>query len=150
MRTERPHLNGKVHRDGGCMPSGRREPFENGVFGGDLVEMERLRIEFGCEPLDILCGDRHFAALEAHAKFQIIEPLDHCAPVTSRRTSDDHPRFNSLKKSLPLSSMIMKAGKPPPSMPQIPSMPISEYPPPSPFLMQCSASFAPPPPIEPR
>jgi hypothetical protein len=34
-----------------------------------------------------------------------------------------HPKFNSLKKSLPLSSMMMKAGKSSTSMRQIASMP---------------------------
>ncbi len=38
-----------------------------------------------------------------------------------------HPKFNSLKKSLPLSSMTMKAGKSTTSMRQIASMPSSGY-----------------------
>src|ERR1700704_1510884 len=38
-----------------------------------------------------------------------------------------HPRFSSLKKSLPLSSMMMKAGKSSTSMRQIASMPSSGY-----------------------
>ena len=61
-----------------------------------------------------------------------------------------HPRFNSLKKSLPLSSMMMKAGKSSTSMRQIASMPSSGYSTTSTFLMQCSARFAAAPPIEPR
>src|SRR5690242_9331559 len=61
-----------------------------------------------------------------------------------------HPRFSSLKKSLPLSSMMMKAGKSTTSMRQIASMPSSGYSTTSTFLMQCSARFAAAPPIEPR
>src|SRR5262249_22735673 len=53
-----------------------------------------------------------------------------------------HPRFRSLKKSLPLSSMTMKAGKSTTSMRQIASMPSSGYSMHSTFLMQCSARFA--------
>lgn len=61
-----------------------------------------------------------------------------------------HPRFNSLKKSLPLSSMMMNAGKSTTSIRQIASMPSSGYSTTSTFLMQCSARFAAAPPIEPR
>src|SRR5712691_6419555 len=61
-----------------------------------------------------------------------------------------HPKFNSLKKSLPLSSMTMKAGKFSTSMRQIASMPSSGYSTTSTFLMQCSARFAAAPPIEAR
>ena len=61
-----------------------------------------------------------------------------------------HPRFNSLKKSLPLSSMMMNAGKSSTSMRQIASMPSSGYSTTSTFLMQCSARLAAAPPIEPR
>ena len=60
------------------------------------------------------------------------------------------PRFNSLKKSLPLSSTTMKAGKSTTSIRQIASMPSSGYSTVSTFLMQCSARFAATPPIEPR
>ena len=66
------------------------------------------------------------------------------------QTSGLHPKFNSLKKSLPLSSMMMKAGKSSTSMRQIASMPSSGYSTTSTFLMQCSARFAAAPPIEPR
>ena len=61
-----------------------------------------------------------------------------------------HPRFSSLKKSLPLSSITMKAGKSSTSMRQIASMPSSGYSTVSTFLMQCSARFAAAPPIEAR
>ena len=61
-----------------------------------------------------------------------------------------HPKFNSLKKSLPLSSMTMKAGKSTTSMRQIASMPSSGYSRVSTFLMQCSARLAAAPPIEAR
>src|SRR5690242_17354102 len=60
------------------------------------------------------------------------------------------PRFNSLKKSLPLSSMMMNAGKSTTSMRQIASIPSSGYSTTSTFLMQCSARLAAAPPIEPR
>src|SRR5207245_2858435 len=68
-------------------------------------------------------------------------------PVEAERP---HPRFNSLKKSLPLSSMMMKAGKSTTSIRQIASMPSSGYSTTSTFLMQCSARLAAAPPIEPR
>ncbi|MGY4171397.1 hypothetical protein ACVIM8_005470 [Bradyrhizobium sp. USDA 4529] len=68
-------------------------------------------------------------------------------PVEADR---NQPRFSSLKKSLPLSSMMMKAGKSTTSMRQIASMPSSGYSTTSTFLMQCSARFAAAPPIEPR
>src|SRR3954466_12502045 len=72
------------------------------------------------------------------------------APAESIEAERPHPRFNSLKKSLPLSSMMMKAGKSSTSMRQIASMPSSGYSTTSTFLMQCSARFAAAPPIEPR
>jgi hypothetical protein len=59
-------------------------------------------------------------------------------------------RFSSLKKSLPLSSMTMKAGKSSTSMRQIASMPSSGYSTTSTFLMQSWARRAAGPPIEPR
>jgi hypothetical protein len=62
----------------------------------------------------------------------------------------DYPSLNSLKKSLPLSSMTMKAGKSTTSIRQIASMPSSGYSTTSTFLMQCSARFAAAPPIDPR
>jgi len=55
-----------------------------------------------------------------------------------------------VSPSLPLSSMTMKAGKFSTSMRQIASMPSSGYSMVSTFLMQCSASFAADPPIDPR
>ena len=71
-------------------------------------------------------------------------------PLPAQRGEVNHPRFNSLKKSLPLSSMTMKAGKSTTSMRQIASMPSSGYSTVSTFLMQCSARFAAAPPIEAR
>ncbi len=59
-------------------------------------------------------------------------------------------RFNSLKKSLPLSSTTMKAGKSSTSIFQIASMPSSGYSSSSTFLMQSWARRAAGPPIEPR
>ena len=60
------------------------------------------------------------------------------------------PRLSSLKKSLPLSSITMKAGKFSTSMLQIASMPSSGYSTVSTFLMWCSAKLAAEPPIEAR
>src|SRR4029453_3349082 len=62
------------------------------------------------------------------------------ALAVSVQAEGPHPRFNSLKKSLPLSSMMMKAGKSTTSMRQIASMPSSGYSTTSTFLMQCWAS----------
>ena len=61
-----------------------------------------------------------------------------------------HPKFSSLKKSFPLSSITMKAGKSTTSIRQIASMPSSGYSTHSTFLMQCSARLAAAPPIEAR
>ena len=58
--------------------------------------------------------------------------------------------FNSLKKSLPLSSVTMKAGKFSTWMRQMASMPSSGYSSTSTFLMQFLARMAAGPPIEPR
>jgi hypothetical protein len=67
-----------------------------------------------------------------------------------KREAIAHPKFNSLKKSFPLSSMTTNAGKSTTSMRQIASMPSSGYSTVSTFLMQCSARFAAAPPIEAR
>src|SRR6266704_1706861 len=77
MRPERPDLNRKVHGDRGCVPSRGRKPLERRVRGGRLVQVERLRIEFRREPLDIFTRDRRLTAPEAHPDLQIIEPFDH-------------------------------------------------------------------------
>src|ERR1700733_15668930 len=79
MRPEWPNLNGEAHRDGRRVPSGCGKSFEGGLFGGGFVQMERLRIEFGREPLDVFPGDRNLTALETHSQRQVIEPLNHGA-----------------------------------------------------------------------
>jgi hypothetical protein len=61
-----------------------------------------------------------------------------------------HPRFSSLKKSAPLSSITMKAGKSSTSMRQIASIPSSGYSSTSTFRMQSCASRAAGPPTLPR
>jgi hypothetical protein len=63
---------------------------------------------------------------------------------------DPQDRLSSLKKSLPLSSTTMKAGKSSTSIFQIASMPSSGYSTISTFLMQSWARRAAGPPIEPR
>ena len=82
----------------------------------------------------------------------LITVQDDGNPAARKSVEADRPqpRFSSLKKSLPLSSMMMKAGKSTTSMRQIASMPSSGYSTTSTFLMQCSARFAAAPPIEPR
>jgi hypothetical protein len=78
-------------------------------------------------------------------------PMTGSAPSRRMKTTRVYyPRFNSLKKSLPLSSMTMKAGKFSTSIRQIASMPSSGYSCTSTFLMQCSAKFAALPPIDAR
>src|ERR1700740_3102128 len=86
-------------------------------------------------------GDRPLVAVQNDGNPALPEPVEADSP---------QPRFSSLKKSLPLSSMMMKAGKSTTSMRQIASMPSSGYSTTSTFLMQCSARFAAAPPIEPR
>src|SRR5690606_30038358 len=70
--------------------------------------------------------------------------------LRSRLLRMHQPRLSSLKKSLPLSSRTMKAGKSSTSMRQIASMPSSGYSTTSTLLMQSWASRAAGPPIEPR
>jgi hypothetical protein len=155
MRTERPHLNRKIHGDSRGVPTRSGKAFEDRFFCCLFIEMKRLRIELGREAQDIFPGDRRFTALETHPQLQVVEPFDHRILKLKGALQDTgpslpHPRFNSLKKSLPLSSMMMKAGKSITSMRQIASMPSSGYSTTSTFLMQCSARFAAAPPIEPR
>jgi hypothetical protein len=68
----------------------------------------------------------------------------------ARASGSTHPKFSSLKKSAPLSSITMNAGKSSTSMRQIASIPSSGYSSTSTFLMQSCASRAAGPPIEPR
>src|SRR5688572_9362787 len=86
-------------------------------------------------------GDCLPVAIEAYGDPPLAEPVEAQRP---------HPRFISLKKSLPLSSMMMKTGKSSTSMRQIASIPSSGYSTTSTFLMQCSARLAAAPPTEPR
>src|SRR4029078_3226718 len=89
----------------------------------------------------------------ASATYVFLAPLSLPSPKGGRdqiRERTIYPRFSSLKKSLPLLSMTMKAGKSTTSMRQIASMPSSGYSTHSTFLMQCSARFAAAPPIEAR
>ncbi len=65
-------------------------------------------------------------------------------------TPPPQPRLSSRKKSLPLSSVTMKAGKSSTSMRQIASMPSSGYSITSTLRMQSCARRAAGPPIEPR
>ena len=67
-----------------------------------------------------------------------------------RQTSPAGSRYNCLKKSFPLSSTRMKAGKSTTSIFQIASMPNSGYSSNSTFLMFSFAKRAAGPPIEPR
>src|SRR5262245_485053 len=92
----------------------------------------------------------HNISVEGDCLPVVIEADGDPALAESVEAEGPHPRFNSLKKSLPLSSMMMKAGKSTTSMRQIASMPSSGYSTTSTFLMQCSARFAAAPPIEPR
>src|SRR5919197_5467637 len=95
---------------------------------------------------------QHLGNVAAEADLVKVAVKEHGDPTLAESVEAErpHPRFNSLKKSLPLSSMMMKAGKSTTSMRQIASMPSSGYSTTSTFLMQCSARFAAPPPIEPR
>jgi hypothetical protein len=59
------------------MPARSGKPPEEGSFGGCFGKVERLRIEFGGEALDIVTGDFGFTAAVPHADCQVVEPLDH-------------------------------------------------------------------------
>src|SRR3954447_10636244 len=91
-----------------------------------------------------------YVTIEADPVEVAVKEYSDPALAESVETERPHPRFSSLKKSLPLSSMMMKAGKSTTSMRQIASMPSSGYSTTSTFLMQCLARFAAAPPIEPR
>jgi len=77
-------------------------------------------------------------------------PLPYVAEWQRRALSGTEYQFSAAKKSLPLSSTTMKAGKSSTSMRQMASMPSSWYSITSTFLMQSCASRAAGPPIEPR
>lgn len=78
------------------------------------------------------------------------DPCEWPEAISSSLCIPAQPRFSSLKKSLPLSSMTMNAGKSSTSMRQMASIPSSGYSTVSTFLMQSCASRAAGPPIEPR
>src|SRR6516225_4320720 len=59
------------------MPARGGQTFEHRFLGSSFIKMERLRIEFGGETLDIISRDFGFATLVAHADCQVVEPLDH-------------------------------------------------------------------------
>jgi hypothetical protein len=66
MPSEWSDFNGKTHRHGGCVPSRCSEPFERSLLSGRFVQMERLRIEFASEPLNVFLGDQDLTAFETH------------------------------------------------------------------------------------
>src|SRR6185369_10283895 len=113
------------------------------VIGHADGNVDRSAIEAGGERIGNVAAEPDLvkAAVKAYGDPALAESVEADRP---------HPRFNSLKKSLPLSSTMMKAGKSSTSMRQIASMPSSGYSTTSTFLMQCSARFAAAPPIEPR
>jgi hypothetical protein len=82
-------------------------------------------------------------------RIAVARPLLADAGPPGVRGGRAQPRFPA-KKSLPLSSTTMKAGKPTTSIFQIASMPSSSYSTTSTFLMQSWARIAAGPPIEPR
>src|ERR1043165_3710108 len=101
-------------------------------------------------------GDRHAEALLAALRHRqcVSRRVTLEGELAVQRAHLDakahHPKFNSLKKSFPLSSITMKAGKSLTSMRHTASMPSSGYSSTSTFLMQCSARFAAAPPIDAR
>src|SRR4051794_34084164 len=76
MRAEGPSLDREAHGNGGGVPSRGSEPPEQGLLGGFVVEMHRLRIELRREPLDVGLGDVNFGGFELHSNGEIVEPLD--------------------------------------------------------------------------
>ena len=87
---------------------------------------------------------RRAAARPGDRRLAPIRPCGRLGPAGSRH------QVSAAKKSLPLSSMTIKAGKSTTSMRQIASMPSSGYSSTSTFRMQSCASRAAGPPIEPR
>src|SRR5260221_6113751 len=77
MRSEWTTTRGEPHGNGRRVPSGSRKAAKDGLLRGLLVEVKRLRIIFGREADDVVLRHRYPFALEAHAEFQILEPLDH-------------------------------------------------------------------------
>jgi hypothetical protein len=68
MRSERSDFDGKSHRHGGCVPARCGEPLEYRLLRGSFVQVHRLRIELGSEPLDVFRGDRNLTAFEVHSQ----------------------------------------------------------------------------------
>jgi hypothetical protein len=58
-----------------CHPEAA-SPLKQGRLGRLMVEVHRLRVELGCEALDVRFGDHHLGRFEPHTNAEIIEPLD--------------------------------------------------------------------------
>jgi hypothetical protein len=55
------------------VPAARREPAEQRIPGGLFVEVKRLRVELGREPLDLVRVDPVPIAAEALADVKVVE-----------------------------------------------------------------------------
>jgi hypothetical protein len=73
MRAEWAGLNDKFHHDGSRTSSRSSKSFQHCVLGGSLVEMERLRVKFECEPLDIFLPDRGLSGSKTHPDFEVVD-----------------------------------------------------------------------------
>jgi len=133
---------------GGGAARGRRRPSapddgENGRrgldAGGGFPSARRLQT-----------GEDPHAAQRHGGMSRRRPPVPLMVAGDSRPDEGDQPRLSSLKKSAPLSSTTIKAGKFSTSIRQTASMPSSGYSSTSTFLMQSWASRAAGPPIEPR
>src|SRR5579872_7176749 len=77
MRAKGPGRDRKPHRNRRGMPAGGGKPLQDAVLGGFLIEMKRLRIEFGGKAQDLFPRDGLALARKAHPELQIVEPFDH-------------------------------------------------------------------------
>ena len=66
VRSEWPDFNREAHRNGRRVPTRCGGSFEYCFLSGGFIQMKRLRIEFGCKPLNAFLADRNFAAFETH------------------------------------------------------------------------------------
>jgi hypothetical protein len=72
-------LDHQPHRQRSRVPAARDQSPEDRVERGVLIEVEGLRIEFGCESLDPLLVDPHSSRAEGLAHREVFEiSLGHC------------------------------------------------------------------------
>ncbi len=144
----------RLHGTLGAAPIGRARLLQRldvaAPGGALLLGLRAAHLERAVAPRDAGVGHEQVALAQLVAgrgKRRAGEDQRRCRDEAKKKA---HPKFSSRKKSLPLSSMTMKAGKFSTSIRQIASMPSSGYSTTSTLRMQSCARRAAGPPIEPR